>query len=471
MLPADLLVARVWRGRIYPSFARMRNLEVYVASKVIGIFRDHVGRSRGELVKRLKELEREAFRRGCHYKFVRGLAHLMIRRAVFSKPETKVDPEKARIEVFRAAARFGGYALSEYERMRVLEEVAGNLGVNISELWTAFEAAYEENELLRSFDEMSPEELLREYNLSLAQTVLFKALNVRARVRATGSEVKVILWNVKRLGLMYMARREGEELVLDLDGPANLLRQTERYGTRLAKLLPSLIAVDDWYVGAKIKGKRKTLFFSLSHRTAPPLPRVKLSYEPYDSAVEEDFHKRFLKAGSGWEVKRESEPLVVEGHVLVPDFVFKKMGVKVYMEIVGFWTPGYIKRKMEKLKALRRVNMLVAIDRELACAPEALNLPHEVIVYKNRVPVDAVYRALKRYEPRIREKREEPLKLSREVLEYLSGIREAPLIEVTGKLVEMGVRAEDVARVIAAGGLEVVWRTMDPRDAIVRRRD
>jgi len=44
--------------------------------------------------------------------------------------------------------------------------------------------------------------------------------------------------------------------------------------------------------------------------------------------------------------------ILSSGKAFIPDFVFEKYGVKVYLEIVGFWTEDYLKRKLEKIKDL-----------------------------------------------------------------------------------------------------------------------
>jgi hypothetical protein len=40
---------------------------------------------------------------------------------------------------------------------------------------------------------------------------------------------------------------------------------------------------------------------------------------------------------------------VSNGKGFIPDFVFEKYGIKVYLEIVGFWTNNYLVRKIQKI--------------------------------------------------------------------------------------------------------------------------
>lgn len=90
----------------------------------------------------------------------------------------------------------------------------------------------------------------------------------------------------------------------------------------------------------------------------------------YDSALEARFAGEFAAleradAAHGWRLEREPEPLLVGETILVPDFALMRGMRRVYLEIAGYWRPGYRERKARKLAALRgRVTLVVA-------APEA----------------------------------------------------------------------------------------------------
>ncbi len=477
VLPSDLLVARARGPYVLPMYSRMSDRDLYVAGRLIEAFRSHVGRRRGELDERLRELEDEAFRLGCDYRFARGLIHLLYRRAEFSRPRTKVDPLRARLEVFAEASRaLGGFALTEGERERVLRAVAERLGVSVGELVEAFDAAYEEEQLLTSFGDVSPEELLRAYNLSLTQTLLFKALEVVADVRISGTAAKVLLFNVKRLGLMYTAERLAGGVRIRIDGPASVVKQTERYGTRMAELVPYVMAADEWRISARVRRRGRLYRFSVSSRLSHLFPKVELRWAEYDSSVEEQFYRRFQTLGSGWRIEREPEPLVAGRHILVPDFAFTKGGVKVYLEIVGFWTEDYLRRKLEKLRSLRSVNMILAVDERLACSSfRELGLG-DVIYFRGRLPAPEVYLALKKYEPRAparaaaaRRAEEPPPEVPPEVEEYLSRVKVAKLSTIVRELSKYGLTPEQVVRVLERRGFRLDWRGLGLEDVTVRR--
>ncbi len=116
----------------------------------------------------------------------------------------------------------------------------------------------------------------------------------------------------------------------------------------------------------------------------------------YDSSLEERFARTFNSYNSGWILKREPEPLVAGRHVLIPDFSFEKHGIKVYLEIVGFWTSDYLERKVSKLSRLADVDMVIAVDESLACSRlERLKNKMLVVYFKGEVTLKPVIEHLK----------------------------------------------------------------------------
>ncbi len=76
----------------------------------------------------------------------------------------------------------------------------------------------------------------------------------------------------------------------------------------------------------------------------------------FDSLIEEKFFKFFEReVPKGWKVIHEPEPIIVPetGTLFIPDFALIRSNVKVFVEIIGFWTESYKKKKKEKLRVLR----------------------------------------------------------------------------------------------------------------------
>ncbi len=75
---------------------------------------------------------------------------------------------------------------------------------------------------------------------------------------------------------------------------------------------------------------------------------------------------QFQAVKSGWTLKREPEPVSAGNQVIIPDFSLERAGLKIYLEIVGFWTEEYLLRKAEKLKQVE-VKMILLVNDALAC--------------------------------------------------------------------------------------------------------
>jgi hypothetical protein len=181
-----------------------------------------------------------------------------------------------------------------------------------------------------------------------------------------------------------------------VDGPISLFKLTERYGTSLAKLLPSVVEADDWSFKAQIVwGDRlapRLLELVLSKVTATELfpARAKKTAERYDSSVEAAFSRSFKALKLGWTLRREPELLAAGRYVFIPDFSFEKGHLKAYLEIVGFWTNEYLSKKLAKLRELDVGNLLIAVDRSLKCSQLEEVQKNALIFYDKKVPVKPV---------------------------------------------------------------------------------
>ncbi|MDX1813465.1 MAG: DUF790 family protein, partial [Candidatus Bathyarchaeia archaeon] len=330
---------------------------------------------------------------GYDYHLVRGLFLLLDRRSVF-KCTSQTDPAELRQKIFQATGKTGPATTPE-QRQAIIEEVACQLKISSEQLEETMYADLESELVLQEFNPVPAQELLERYNLSLAQTLLFDSTELKFTVSANWQKV---FFKTKRLGLIYDAYKDNGFWV-KIDGPASLFKLTRRYGTAIAKLLPVIIASPKWTVEAKILWKftNEIYTFKLESWKHSPLFGSQQATESYDSAVEEDFAKRFKALSSGWQLKREPEPVIAGNYVLIPDFSFERGGTKLYMEVVGFWTTDYLLRKIEKLKKTKE-RVLVAVDETLACErltklenQQSLN----IIYYRNKISLLPILRYLK----------------------------------------------------------------------------
>ncbi|ADJ15875.1 DUF790 family protein [Halalkalicoccus jeotgali] len=391
MLTKDLLRVSRAGGGYHLQFAGREHRPL--AAKVLGTFEDHVGDPRSELDGALADLEGEY-----DFKLVRGLAKLLEREATF-ETRAAVSPARARRAAFEAGEAL--LVANDDDRERALSRAADSLGIAPDRLDRALYADREERQVLVALDDRyDPDALLAQYDLSLAQTALFDAREIRIR----SDDPRRLVSATKRLGLLYEVRKTGSGRELLVTGPDALFRATRRYGTRFARLLRAVVEAGEWELTATIDdhGTERTLELSDADplRSPDSEPVVEVSY---DSAVEREFATRFSALDLDWDLQREPEPLEVGASVMIPDFAFDYAHAefRVHFEIMGFWTPEYVAKKLDQLDRVEDVELLVAVDESLGVGEAIEARDHRVIPYSGTVRIKDVRDALRRYEERL----------------------------------------------------------------------
>ena len=443
MLSAELLRTRTSRGKITPLFCATdfgNGTDYELANRLVVFFANaqKEKQRKGSLLQKIKLLEGEY-----DYKLVRGFSALLERRSVFepshSSPSsssvaavTIATPMMIRQKLFEESSK-QGLALSDSSRQEIIQHVANQMHILPSDVESLMWSDKDENLVLAQFDAISPKDLILWYNLSLFQTLLFKCTKLEFYIKG-GLHWKQVLRNVKRYGLMYNleydSKNDSDSITCMLEGPLSLFKMTDRYGTSMAKLLPSIVGTPFWKINGSILKKtdsgQKLYSFEMSNESTAGFLRTTIDSSSqnisdtgvdgsaYDSSTEAAFAKRFCQHfdqndKDGWKISREPDPLVADGKAMIPDFLFERFGRKVYFEIVGFWTKEYLERKAAKLKVLladdqkdqrgrsdKAVDLLIAINSDLSCSQIETISHDRIFTFKKDVPIKPILEHLKK---------------------------------------------------------------------------
>ncbi|WP_181691264.1 DUF790 family protein [Natronomonas sp. LN261] len=392
MLTKDLLRVSRAGGGYQPRFSGPA--DDALAARVLGIYQGHVGERRRDLDAALTDVEREVD----DFKLVRGFAKLLDREAAF-EVRSPIDPCRARTAAFEAAESVG--VVTEAERAEALDAAGDRLDASAEAVEASLFADRDVEAVLAAVEtDYDPPSLCRQYDLSLAQTALFDATSVRIRT----SDPKALVSAIKRLRLMYEIRRTDDGRVVIATGPDALFSRSRRYGTRFARLLRTVTKAAEWDLEATVddRGTERTLRLdsgTLEHPETEPVA------EPtFDSGVESDFYARFDALDLDWRLLREPEPLESGEHVVIPDFAFEWRygGFRVFFEIMGFWTPEYVEKKLSRFADLGDVAFVVAYDESLGVGEAIEATGHRAIPYSGTVRLAGVRDALRPYESELR---------------------------------------------------------------------
>jgi uncharacterized protein len=378
MLPADLLQYTLHFGQVYPRFLKPERGLPW-AEQVLETLSAHRGRTRGELDEALLSLEGNS----PDYRVVRGLAHLALAEATL-EVQSPVAPEALRREAFALAAQRG---YGERETGAVLGELAQKYELEAETLREVLYADLPEREVLTALPELTPAALLERYQLAQAQGLLYYATEMVIQAhRNTSGEYKKLFRFLKFYGLMYAVEGDLDTgYRIHVDGPASLFAQTRRYGVRMAAFLPALLHVTKWEFEARLhlRGQETRYAFTSEARLVSPYPQP----PEFDSLLEETFFKRWVRLETSWALEREVEVIDLKGTVFLPDFALRHPdGRTIYVEIVGFWHPDYLKRKFEKVSRTGLPNLILAVSERLKVGEGDLEgLPGPVVFFKGKL--------------------------------------------------------------------------------------
>lgn len=404
MLKSDLLISKRNGETIVPKKLGIDNRNLAIATELIACFHDCVGKSQGELDRRLLTLEGDS----PDYRLKRGLAHIL--RNTFATFEiiSPLEPVMLRQRVFTEAAKT---ITLPSQRSNTLEAIAHVLGdelkrtVSPSEIETGLYADLPENRILTQFEPPVAESLLHRYNLAQVQGIFYRASSVIINAhRNDPGEYKLLFRYIKLFQLMaYIEGDADTGFTLTIDGPASLFKASTRYGLALAKMIPALLHVTKWSLQAKLQNRdRYSGNVKLGNFTLTSDRCDLVSHYPpgksYDSMLEASFAKNWAKAQTQWRLEREVDLIPLPGSVMIPDFrLVHPDGREFLLEIVGYWRPQYLQKKFYQVRNGDTDNLILAVSERLNLEKAGVkftDLPNRLIWFKNKLNPQAVLEIL-----------------------------------------------------------------------------
>lgn len=456
MLTKELAIVSFENGQAHPDRLVRSKHHAYVelASRMCSVYRDGLGKMRKSLhyeIQKILEDDPE-----CPVRRIGAFCKLLDEWSEYDAGKPK-QTAALRKRVFRQAAQFHPLVRSiesilDHDEQAIKDKIAASEQTTWLELEEKLFADIIEHQKLIQFNApKDPIELLARYNVAQTQVALMDATQVIIDAR---EDWKAILRFAKLANLMHRIEPRTQGYRIMLDGPASVLRSTHRYGVQMAKFLPGLLACKGWKLTAQLNPKK--LASSPSHQwakkrawkltlddaaglqsdaTAPNLTdsqlesdlmeewQVMLAIEsgspvssapnPPDSLEAPSLETPSLEASgleaSGlaasmqqWQLIREGDILVRGQRVFFPDFtVISPSGFRVFLEIVGFWTPEYIRHKKEVLEVFAPTPLLLAIPQSLKKQWQSHRFSpnHKVIYYQQSISPGEIIQAIEENTP------------------------------------------------------------------------
>lgn len=379
MLTADLVVARRYKGEL-----RLKTLEgeararaVSFTEALVGITREHVGKSREELEAAWEGLPADDVDR----RVALALRKLVLDGCRFEAHEGP-DPVELRRELFSTAAAVR-QALPEgaaFDREVVIDAVAQVRGLSREALEDGLFADLRSAETLVEPTTEGAAAIVARFPEAQAQATLLRATEVTCTVRsASAGVVRAFFRKLKFHRLLFqLAPLEDGGFRVTVDGPFSLFESVTRYGLSLAMMLPALAMVDSFSLEAKVLwgAERVPLLFRLEGGAGDGADASPMVIDEVEKLRKE---LSPVAATYGLTVALANDVIDLPGAgLVVPDLVVKRgPGKRVYVELLGFWSRDAVFQRVELVeKGLS--------ERVVFCASDRLRVKEAILASDER---------------------------------------------------------------------------------------
>ena len=314
----------------------------------------------------------------------------------------------------------------------------------------------EEALLVREGNPPTPDEVAAFYNSGVFEAALFNASKVHfvidcnaflrsqqtpdqpsAQTAGVGAVIKRLCYLARKLGVYYDLAYESAGnsptlLHLTLYGPQEMTGAPQQYGLRLARLCRMLLGYGvqgnrNLPLAAITQAEATIHFLQRSYRFVMDAALLKLlpgtkfmdqdamnrvpTNAIFDSSIEQSFAEAFSalaqsSGADGWQLEREPEPILLPSSsgeassqgIFIPDFALTRDQHRIYLEILGFWTPSYRERKLQKLQQLAsRSDILLAIPGEAKAAFASIASNFPIVEYEGQLSATELLKTLRNH--------------------------------------------------------------------------
>lgn len=373
-----------------------RDLEaraVAIAREVIDIAREHVGKTRDDVLRAWLAIECSPRER----RILAGLMKLVEDDSEFEMPEG-IDPTELRSELFlEAARRRRSEEPNAFDRGALLAEAAERRGTTRDAVESALFADLRGAHRLVRTAPGTPEMLVERYREAQVQAVLLRAVRVVAHVRCSSSDAyRELFRKLKFRRLLHRIAPEGEGgYRIEIDGPFSLFQGVAKYGLELSLLLPALEACSSLELEAEVRWSERGRSLTFRHRGGAK-PRPGGDTLGMRSEVVE-LVEGIRALGGGYEVGFADRIFDFPGiGVCVPDLrlVRASDGAETFVEVLGYWSRPSVWKRVELAERGLDARILFAVSSRLRVSEEVLGESDSaaLYVYKGKMNPQAVLR-------------------------------------------------------------------------------
>lgn len=379
MLTSDLAISYRRGEKIFPFLIKTDSAEfLRDAENLIEIFEAADGKTRGEIERELEEY----IGTGTDYNILRGLIKLLNDRSEY-ETSAPAEPVEIRQKVFLEARKFHPVLPNSDAKAEVFDLIGSEFGASSEAIAANLYADLSAQQRLTSFETIEADVLLDLYNLSQAQAIFYRCVEMKIMVAPSdAANYRAIFGWIKHFGLIHsVAGNSNNGYEITLTGAASLFQRSQKYGIQMAVFLPALLLCGNWKMRAEINDKRGTYFYELTSEQTE-LVSNRADDPEYENPVHEKLKKAWEKSSVEWQLKENKEVLDFGKTAFIPDYVLiSPSNEKIYLDVLGFWTPKSLQKRLEEFRAASYRKFILAAWQDLRGSREEPTFESENVVF------------------------------------------------------------------------------------------
>ena len=230
-----------------------------------------------------------------------------------------------------------------FTRDRHVQSVLKKYALNLNEVRDQMFSDFANNRVIAPLEKIvDHHQIISEANQLTIKREIFQAQFLQIYVVG---DVRRIICQAKLDGLTCeIYKIDGKPgVILRISGQFTIIKNSKLYGPAFCKILSFLSWAEFFTLKARCEAQDKAYILQLQSGD-PIRPNDKAT--DFDSKIEEDFARKFLKFKDKWDLVREAEPIEIDHQKLIfPDFkIISRFDPNIFyfVEIVGFWTEEYL---------------------------------------------------------------------------------------------------------------------------------
>ena len=322
------------------------------------------------------------------HKLIRGMIHILDKRLAFEE-QTDMDPVKLRLALFEKAAQVTAEDFEKKTwRDEILRSTAEAFHISPAALDERLYADLKNQRKIKAFDDIEPDELLSEYNLSLAQSLMMYAKSLSFTLTLGPNEsqsLRRLFRHLRFFNLLFEVKAIADATwQFKIDGPAAVLPQPQKYSIDLASFLRTLFEFKNWAATAEVDpdGSGKPKLWQLKPDDFTP-PHIQVIERIPEDAMRLIQRIRELAP----EIEITETPAILQFSpqaVWIPDFTatIRASHAQAHIEILGYWRADYLNRRLKALKKAPS-NLILVLSEKLKVDKAALaDTQIPIVTYK-----------------------------------------------------------------------------------------